>query len=58
MCHEIVRAFEIHLKAVPWKIEIELCVVMGKCSVNDRCGRALNQVLLDQCPIHVGPFTQ
>lgn len=25
--HVIVRALEIHLKAVPWKIEIQFCVV-------------------------------
>ena len=27
--HEIVRALETHPKAVPWRIEIEFCVVMG-----------------------------
>ena len=28
--HEIVmRAFETHLKAVPWEIQIDFCVVMG-----------------------------
>ena len=27
--HEIVRGLETHPKAVPWKIAIEFCVVMG-----------------------------
>ena len=33
---EIVRNFETRLKAVPWKIEIEFCVVMGLPSVLHR----------------------
>ena len=27
--HEVARALETHPKAVPWKIEIEFCVVTG-----------------------------
>jgi hypothetical protein len=27
--HEVVRALETHPEAIPWKFEIEFCVVMG-----------------------------
>ena len=27
--HELVRALETHMKAVPWKINIEICMVAG-----------------------------
>jgi hypothetical protein len=33
---ENVRALETHMKAIAWKIEIEICVVMGFTSVVHR----------------------
>ena len=41
--HEIVRALETHPKAVPWRIDIEFCVVMGlQMLCEDKRDQALN----------------
>jgi hypothetical protein len=57
--YENVRALETHLKAIPWKIEIEFCMIMGPHMYSkDIHDRALNQVVFDYHPICVGPSKQ
>jgi hypothetical protein len=44
--HEIVRALETHLKAVPWTFEIGFYMVTGlQVQCKDICDRALNEML-------------
>ena len=46
-------------KAIPWKIEIEFCVITGlEVECKDMPGQALNQMLFHYHPIHIGPSTQ
>lgn len=47
------------MEAIQWTIEIVLCAVIGlQLLSKDMRGQALNQMLFDCHPIHVGPFTQ
>ena len=57
--HEFVRALEINPKAVPWRIEIGFCVVMGlQVLCKDKYDQALNWMLFHYHHIHVGCSTQ
>jgi hypothetical protein len=59
--HDIMRALETHLKAIPWKFAIEFGVVTGlHLNCKDICNRALNWFMLFHYHpiIHVGTFEQ
>jgi hypothetical protein len=52
---KIVTVLETHMEVIQWTIEVEFCAVIGlQLLSKDMHGQALNHMLFDCHPIHVG----